>query len=137
MALKENKWTGGKEGTAKVVNPTQKKSVKKPTKVAPLAHSWNGRQVSKSEFETLTRQKAIADKNKARQGTSNGYMVTRPGLGLPMPPPPMPMQQGPAPMGAGAPAPAPQGGAPVRMPTPKRPPASSAQLPDDNMNAIA
>ena len=83
-----------------------------------------------------TEKNRAAAKARAR-GTSTGYMVPRPGLGLPMPPPPMPMQQGPAPMGAGAPAPAPQGGAPVRMPTPKRPPASSAQLPDDNMNAIA
>jgi hypothetical protein len=128
----EKSMAGYHKDAPKYLKKAMKPNAKKPT---PLAHSWNGRQVSKKEFETLTRQKAIVDKNKAHQGTSTGYMVNRPQPA--MPPATIPM--GAPPQGAGVPAPAPmpQGGAPVRMPTPKRPPASSAQLPDDNMNAIA
>jgi hypothetical protein len=110
-----------------------KKAMKPNAKKPDLSHWTPGRKPTAYDKKMIAQVKA--DRVRARQGTSTGYMVNRPQPA--MPPATIPM--GAPPQGAGVPAPAPmpQGGAPVRMPTPKRPPASSAQLPDDNMNAIA
>lgn len=46
-------------------NKANKKPSLPTAKDTPHAYSWNGREVTKEQFETLTRQKEIADKNKA------------------------------------------------------------------------